>query len=105
MIYGRGEKALGLALGLIVGAACMSMVVAVAHRVAEKPEPVPDLAAPAWRTDEPPAGEPIVGLWTDTGIRSHVVVMVYGAAYPYEPGINAIQAIEYNRPTMWALIP
>jgi len=104
MIYAKGEKVLGLALGLIMGAASMSMVVAVAHRVADKPAPT--LSASEWRTDEPPMSEPIVGIWHDeAGIRSHVVCMVYGAAYPYEPGVNAIQAIEYNRPSKWQALP
>ena len=106
MIYAKGEKVLGLALGLIMGAASMSMVFAVAHRVADKPESVPTLAAPEWRTDEPPMSEPIVGIWLDgQGTRSHVVMMVYGAAYPYEPGVNAIQAVEFNRPSLWQPLP
>ena len=103
MIYDKAEKVLALALGLIIGAACMSMVVSVAHRVADKPEPA--IAASMWRTDDPPAGDAIVGIWTDGYIRSRVVVMAYGAAYPFEPGVNALQAIEYNRPTMWTPIP
>lgn len=59
-----------------------------------------------WHTDAPPAGEPIIGLWYDGYVpRAHVVVMVYGAAYPYEPTGPAIKAIEYDAPVYWRRLP
>ena len=58
-----------------------------------------------WSADEPPAGEPIVGIWTVDGWRAHVVVMVYGAAYPYDISGIPVQAIEYNRPELWTRLP
>ena len=63
------------------------------------------VVALGWSADEPPAGEPIVGIWTVDGWRSHIVCMVYGAAYPYDTSGIALQAIEYNRPELWTRLP
>ena len=70
------------------------------------PEPIAYATDDRWYSTEPPAGEPVIGLWYDGYVpRAHVVVMVYGAAYPYEPAGPALKAIEYDAPVYWRRLP
>lgn len=97
-----GAASVALAVSAITLAVNLSRLREYAGHI----ETVEQAAASGWRTDEPPMSEPIVGIWDDIeGIRSHVVVMVYGAAYPYDPTSIALQAIEYNRPAKWQAVP
>jgi len=91
-----------IAMAVVFSAVSLTISSAKLHRIVEE---TPTYTAEGWRTDEPPMSEPIVGIWTDGGFRSHIVCMVYGAAYPYEPTGIALQAIEYNRPEMWTRLP
>jgi len=64
------------------------------------------LAASPWRSDEPPMSQPIIGLWLEGEPRVHMVVMVYGAAYPFQTnGVVPIEAVEYNAPSLWQPLP
>jgi hypothetical protein len=91
-----------LALTVIVSSASIAIS---AVRLKAIVEDAPTYTIDDWRTDEPPMSEPIIGVWYEGGVRARAVVMVYGAAYPYEPGVNVLSAIEYNRPDKWRLIP
>jgi hypothetical protein len=70
-------------------------------------EPRPHYATDnTWRSDAPPAGEPVIGIWYDGWEpRAHVVVMVMGAAYPYRLGGEAVAAVEHDAPLYWRRLP
>ena len=91
-----------IALLLIMASVSLAASTARLNRIVDN---VPTFAPDTWRSDEPPTGEAIVGIWYEGGVRARAVVMVYGAAYPYEPGTEALAAIEYNRPDKWRYLP
>lgn len=102
------------ALAIIAVAAEVALVIAciaigvslVQARSAVESLPTPGQYATldVWHSEEPPAGEEIIGLWyTGYEARSHVVVMANGLYYP--ASIGRMSPIEIDPPVYWRRLP
>lgn len=59
----------------------------------------------AWRQDQPPEGEPIMGMWVEKGLPSPAVCVRVGSWYlEYAPG-SASEVLHETDPIWWIGMP
>jgi len=92
---------------LLTFTACVSFAVTLSRlkaAVDSLPEPIEYATVDVWHSEEPPAGEEILGLWySGNEARSHVVIMAFGLYYP--ASLGRTEPVEVEPPVYWRRLP